>query len=105
MSDVDKRKESSASEMTRPSEVFRWLGRFAPAFGLSGSQVSILKDPEAYYSYLQDSSQKFKKRAVLSALYLGTGKLEQELISSFATRCSELHKSKVVSPIFLKIWL
>ena len=77
-------------QQQRPSEVFKWLGRFAPVFGLSGSQISILHEPSAYYDYLQEASRSFKRRAVLSALYLGTGLQEVDLVSSLQDRCDHV---------------
>lgn len=80
--------------MQKPSEVFRWLGRFAPAFCLNGNQISILQEPAAYYDFLETSVTKFSRRAVLSALYLGTGHQEERLISKLQQRCSDLRKSQ-----------
>ncbi|XP_055332207.1 CDP-diacylglycerol--glycerol-3-phosphate 3-phosphatidyltransferase, mitochondrial-like [Paramacrobiotus metropolitanus] len=84
---------SHSSTMQQPSQVFRWLGRFAPAFCLNGNQVSIITEPAAYYEFLESSMKTFTRRAVLSALYLGTGRLEQNLVSALQNRCSELKKS------------
>ncbi|GAV08952.1 hypothetical protein RvY_18568 [Ramazzottius varieornatus] len=77
----------------KPSQVFHWLGRYAPAFCLCGSQVSILHHPSDFYEYLVSSSKRFTKRAVLSALYLGTGTQEETLIAALRSRCDELHAS------------
>ncbi|OQV19300.1 CDP-diacylglycerol--glycerol-3-phosphate 3-phosphatidyltransferase, mitochondrial [Hypsibius exemplaris] len=87
----------------RPSEVFHWLGRFAPVFCLSGSQISILHEPSAYYDYLQTAARSFKRRAVLSALYLGTGEQEAELVNSLQKRCDHLRTS--VSPFSVHVLL
>jgi len=55
--------------------------RKAPCFGVYSSQIKILKDPIDYYLALHKLTASSKHRISMSALYLGTGKLEKYLLS------------------------
>ena len=47
---------------------------------MRSSQIEILKDPVDYYLALHKLTKQAQLRVAMSALYLGTGKLEQYLI-------------------------
>ena len=47
---------------------------------MRSSQIEILKDPVDYYLALHKLTKQAQLRVAMSALYLGTGKLEQYLV-------------------------
>ena len=54
--------------------------RKSPCFEVRSSQIEILKDPVDYYLALHKLTKQAQLRVAMSALYLGTGKLEQYLV-------------------------
>jgi len=60
---------------------FAFLAKDLPGFRLSGSQVQVIHEPSHFYEQLLNRSATAKKRVVLSALYLGVGPKEVELVS------------------------
>lgn len=88
---------------------FKWLRKFAPAFPVKAENVSIykletymeykillfymylfkivhvqiktLKSPKDFYHTLLYRCTSAKRRIVIASLYLGTGKLEEKLVS------------------------
>jgi len=63
------------------SQGFAFLAKDLPGFRLSGSQVQVLQEPSHFYEQLLSRSATARKRVVLSALYLGVGPKEIELVS------------------------
>ncbi|KAL7288390.1 hypothetical protein TKK_0017481 [Trichogramma kaykai] len=61
---------------------FSWLHQVAPAFPVDGSKVTVIYEPKDFYTTLLEKCKTAKKRITLASLYLGTGKLEQELVKS-----------------------
>ncbi|XP_058809123.1 CDP-diacylglycerol--glycerol-3-phosphate 3-phosphatidyltransferase, mitochondrial isoform X3 [Phymastichus coffea] len=59
-----------------------WLHKVAPAFPIDGSKIKIIYEPSEFYFTLLEKCKFAKKRITLASLYLGTGKLEQELVNS-----------------------
>lgn len=45
--------------------------------------MTIIHEPEVFYSTLLDKCKKAEKRITLASLYLGTGKLEGGLVGSY----------------------
>ncbi|XP_033122712.1 CDP-diacylglycerol--glycerol-3-phosphate 3-phosphatidyltransferase, mitochondrial-like [Anneissia japonica] len=70
-------------------EKFNWLKDYAPKFGINGGNVTVLDGPQHFYSTLKTGIENANKRVVLASLYLGEGQLEQALIDSLLSRCSE----------------
>ena len=60
---------------------FNWIGTYAPCFKIHGDNVKILQSPGDFYTELITNIQQSQRRVVLSALYLGTGDLEQQLVT------------------------
>lgn len=50
--------------------------RKSPCFGVNSSQIKVFKEPVDYFLALNRLTSKSKHRISMSALYLGTGKLE-----------------------------
>ncbi|XP_015595297.1 CDP-diacylglycerol--glycerol-3-phosphate 3-phosphatidyltransferase, mitochondrial [Cephus cinctus] len=73
----------SAIEMTH-SEInsLSWLHKASPGFPVDGSKVTIIHEPAAFYATLLEKCKTARKRITLASLYLGTGKLETELVSA-----------------------
>ncbi|XP_023287829.1 CDP-diacylglycerol--glycerol-3-phosphate 3-phosphatidyltransferase, mitochondrial isoform X2 [Orussus abietinus] len=59
-----------------------WLHGAAPGFPVRGSKITIIHEPSIFYSTLLEKCQTAQKRITLASLYLGTGKLETDLVST-----------------------
>ncbi|MCO5559067.1 hypothetical protein L7F22_012659 [Adiantum nelumboides] len=60
------------------------LAKHAVAFPVKGNTVEVLDTPSQFYDTLKSSIRAAKDRVVISALYIGTGPLEQELLDVIA---------------------
>ncbi|KAJ7425090.1 putative CDP-diacylglycerol--glycerol-3-phosphate 3-phosphatidyltransferase [Willisornis vidua] len=60
---------------------FQWIRNLVPEFGISSSHVKVLSSPGEFYELLKVQIKAAKQRVVMASLYLGTGILEQELVS------------------------
>ena len=71
-------------EMTRTLKQIRAYAeqRGLPVIPISAKNVSILREPSAFYKLLLDGVQSAKRRVALSALYIGTGSKEHALIDT-----------------------
>ena len=69
-----------------------------PTFWVRSNAISILSTPEEFYETLLKHSSQATDRVSLASLYLGTGKLEQQLLNTLADRyCTQSHlKVRVV---------
>ena len=56
--------------------------RKSPCFEVFSSQIHIIDSPTEYYLALHKLVKESKKRISMSALYIGTGKMEQYLVES-----------------------
>lgn len=61
-----------------------WLHSVAPGFSLNGSQVSIITEPCKFYEALLEGCSTARKRITLASLYLGTGTLENSLVTAIS---------------------
>lgn len=59
-----------------------WVNNKVPVFGISGDDVQVIQEPTEFFDILKEQARRAQKRIVLASLYLGTGKLEQELVST-----------------------
>ncbi|XP_069016366.1 CDP-diacylglycerol--glycerol-3-phosphate 3-phosphatidyltransferase, mitochondrial [Embiotoca jacksoni] len=59
---------------------FRWMAEQVPAFRVPGAQVHILTSPDQFYQVMKARIKTAQRRVVMASLYLGTGRLEQELV-------------------------
>ncbi|KAK7081920.1 CDP-diacylglycerol--glycerol-3-phosphate 3-phosphatidyltransferase [Halocaridina rubra] len=72
---------------------FQWLLQHCPVFPINGAQVRVLRDPSEFYAELLLKASRASERISMSSLYLGTGKLEENLVSTMlerASRCENL---------------
>ena len=60
--------------------------RRSPCFEIQSSQLQIITDPTDYYLALHKLSNQATHRISMTALYLGTGKLEKYLISKLNSK-------------------
>ncbi|XP_057341735.1 CDP-diacylglycerol--glycerol-3-phosphate 3-phosphatidyltransferase, mitochondrial isoform X1 [Microplitis mediator] len=79
-----------------PMDFFYWLQKSAPGFPIDASKVKIIHEPAVFYSTLLDKCKKAEKRITLASLYLGTGKLEGDLVEA-------IEKSVIASNGQLKV--
>lgn len=62
-------------------ESLNWLHLKSPCFPVNAKQIQIINDPNTFYKTLLVKCVQAKYRIVLSSLYIGTGKLENQLVS------------------------
>ncbi|XP_053208119.1 CDP-diacylglycerol--glycerol-3-phosphate 3-phosphatidyltransferase, mitochondrial-like [Panonychus citri] len=55
-------------------------------FPVESDSIEVIKDPKSFHNKLKRSINSSSKRIVLSSLYLGTGRLEKELINILKKR-------------------
>ncbi|XP_071525581.1 CDP-diacylglycerol--glycerol-3-phosphate 3-phosphatidyltransferase, mitochondrial isoform X2 [Panulirus ornatus] len=73
---------------------FQWLQQHCPGFPINGSKVRVISDPNEFYKELLTKTDCASQRISMSSLYLGTGKLEEDLVSAMRSRvaiCKDLH--------------
>ncbi|CAH3136976.1 unnamed protein product [Porites lobata] len=63
-------------------EIVKWMGEHAPVFGVNGEDISVLHEPNQFFTSLKENVSKAKQRIILASLYLGTGEKEQQLVDS-----------------------
>uniref|UniRef100_A0A3P9LPV7 CDP-diacylglycerol--glycerol-3-phosphate 3-phosphatidyltransferase n=1 Tax=Oryzias latipes TaxID=8090 RepID=A0A3P9LPV7_ORYLA len=59
---------------------FGWMAEQAPAFRVPGTHIQILTSPDQFYQAMKAHIKTAQKRVVMASLYLGTGRMEQELV-------------------------
>ncbi|XP_066588149.1 CDP-diacylglycerol--glycerol-3-phosphate 3-phosphatidyltransferase, mitochondrial isoform X2 [Prorops nasuta] len=59
---------------------FSWLKSAAPTFSVNGANIRIIHEPSEFYNILIEKCKFAKERITFASLYLGTGKLESELV-------------------------
>lgn len=59
-----------------------WLHKVAPGFPVNGSKITIIHEPVHFYGTLIEKCKSAKNRITFASLYIGTGKLESELIQT-----------------------
>eukprot|EP00095_Tigriopus_kingsejongensis_P005869 maker-scaffold38_size502422-snap-gene-2.20 protein:Tk05869 transcript:maker-scaffold38_size502422-snap-gene-2.20-mRNA-1 annotation:"GI22216" len=59
-----------------------FLASEAPGFALRGSQIKIITEPSAFFAELCQRASSAQRRITLSALYLGTGAKEHQLVDA-----------------------
>ncbi|PSN31725.1 hypothetical protein C0J52_23186 [Blattella germanica] len=89
--------ESSEQDFPAPNDGFKlprkvakefenfgltWLHSIAPCFPLDGNKISIIHEPSTFYNTIMEKCRSAKRRITLASLYLGTGHLEEQLISA-----------------------
>ncbi|XP_018015548.1 CDP-diacylglycerol--glycerol-3-phosphate 3-phosphatidyltransferase, mitochondrial [Hyalella azteca] len=62
-----------------PSSMY-WLLNAAPAFPVDPDKIEIITEPHYFYKTLLQKTCQAKTRITLSSLYLGSGRLEQDLV-------------------------
>lgn len=65
---------------------FQWLVQHCPVFPINGSKVRVITDPNEFYAELVAKASSASERISMSSLYLGTGKLEENLVSTMLDR-------------------
>lgn len=83
----DSRQFSSGTTLNHAKSIeaiedFHWLFECAPSFYVDGDNVVVLREPSEFYNTLKTNICEAKKRITLASLYLGTGPLEEGLVSS-----------------------
>ena len=77
---MNQSKFSSSYYQENASE-FNWLQNHTISIPVKGDDIRILEKPSDFYKELINGIKTAQKRVVLTALYLGVGKLEKQLIS------------------------
>ncbi|KAK7004516.1 CDP-diacylglycerol--glycerol-3-phosphate 3-phosphatidyltransferase mitochondrial-like isoform X1 [Biomphalaria glabrata] len=66
---------------------FSWLSQHGPQFHIHGEQVQVITEPAQFYEVLKLKTRRAKHRITYASLYLGTGALEKDLVSSMREAC------------------
>lgn len=74
---------------------FHWLYQHCPVFPINGSKVRVIVDPREFYQELLDKARGAKERISISSLYLGTGKLEEQLVAAVGERATAVEGLQV----------
>ena len=74
---------------------FKFLDQLAPCFAINGDNVCVLSTPSDFYQFLINGIKSSKNRIILSALYLGVGELEQELLKCLDDTLHQREKENV----------
>lgn len=74
-------------------ESLTFIAKEAPGFGVHGSQIKIIHEPSKFYEELLTRSSTSRERVILSTLYLGTGRKEQQLIKALSENVSSPESS------------
>lgn len=77
-------------------------GRRAPCFEVLSSQVQIITEPQDYYLALHKLANDAEHRISMTALYLGTGKLEKYLVEKLQAK---LQKNDQLKLTFLQDYM
>eukprot|EP00899_Mesostigma_viride_P020113 jgi/Mesvir1/28102/Mv04686-RA.4 len=64
--------------------LLRELRKLAPVFPVNAENIQLLKTPAELYAALNEGVSASRERVVLASLYIGTGSLEQALVSRLA---------------------
>lgn len=62
-------------------ESLDWLHSMGPCFRVRAEQIEILTEPQAFYEKLLTLCTNARHRISLASLYIGTGRLESELVT------------------------
>lgn len=68
-------------------EVFQEICPLPHAYGLESSNVIVIKTPSSFHEHLIESISQAKRQISISSLYLGSGKLEVELVNALRQAC------------------
>ncbi|KAK7475409.1 hypothetical protein BaRGS_00033359 [Batillaria attramentaria] len=74
-------------------QYFSWIGQYAPCFPVQGKRIMVLTEPMQFHEVLKVKARKAKHRITFASLYLGTGQLEQELVSCIHEACANAVKN------------
>lgn len=87
---------STTNTFKNPSlESLNWLYSVAPCFPIHGSKIQVIQEPQKFYEALLSKCSTAKNRITLVSLYLGIGKLEQNLIIAMRNNLSNNSNLKI----------
>ncbi|XP_076234399.1 phosphatidylglycerophosphate synthase 1 isoform X2 [Calliopsis andreniformis] len=81
---LDEEKISEAETIQPELYALSWLHKAAPCFPINGSKIKIIHEPNVFYSTLIEKCKNARKRITFASLYLGTGKLESNLVNAIS---------------------
>ncbi|XP_053980299.1 CDP-diacylglycerol--glycerol-3-phosphate 3-phosphatidyltransferase, mitochondrial isoform X2 [Hylaeus volcanicus] len=79
---VDEEKDFEVEIMQSELHTLSWLYKAAPCFPINGSKIKIIHEPSMFYSTLIEKCKNARRRITFASLYLGTGKLEINLVKA-----------------------
>ncbi|XP_012258147.2 CDP-diacylglycerol--glycerol-3-phosphate 3-phosphatidyltransferase, mitochondrial [Athalia rosae] len=79
---LDEEKYTEVETLSQETTNFSWLQKVAPGFPADGSKITIIHKPSEFYSLLVKKCRTAQFRITLASLYLGTGKLEADLVEA-----------------------
>ena len=72
-----------------------WVHNNCPSFHVSGDNIEIINSPESFYKTFLDRILVANHRITIASLYIGTGKLERDLVNAIDRRMCEKPHLKV----------
>ncbi|KOC69434.1 CDP-diacylglycerol--glycerol-3-phosphate 3-phosphatidyltransferase, mitochondrial [Habropoda laboriosa] len=79
---VAEEKDLESETVQFEEHTLTWLHKSSPCFPMNGSKIKIIHEPSVFYSTLIEKCKNAKKRITFASLYLGTGKLESNLVNA-----------------------
>ena len=79
---LDDEKVLDVNTVQSELQALSWLHKAAPCFPVNGSKIRIIHEPGVFYSTLLEKCKNARKRITFASLYLGTGKLESDLVKA-----------------------
>ncbi|KAL4704209.1 hypothetical protein ACJJTC_011835 [Scirpophaga incertulas] len=81
----------------KPSQLhyFSWLNSIAPCFPVHASKLRLLSSPSQFYDTLCEKFLNAKNRVSIASLYIGTGQLEQKMLTLIKQNMSSKKKLKL----------
>ncbi|KAG8190072.1 hypothetical protein JTE90_023044 [Oedothorax gibbosus] len=76
--------EKKPVTMKEPRQDLLWLADHCPEFKVSSRNIKVLQEPSEFFQTLKELSRTSQRRITLASLYIGTGPLEKELVSSIS---------------------
>lgn len=72
---------------------FRWLATAGPCFPVHAKNITILTEPDEFYSTLITNCHNAKERITFASLYLGNGPLEKKMLDCIKSNLSYQHNT------------
>lgn len=87
---ISNRNSLHAFSFRKPElESFNWLTSLAPCFPVKAENITVINEPKEFYDTLVKKCEQAEERITFASLYLGTGKLEKNLVSVISEKLNK----------------